>query len=41
MTMKILIIFISVVFGIFAIAVYAKGIKHRIKELTNKSDEKN
>ena len=39
--MKILIICISIAFGIFAIAVYAKGIKLRIKELTNKSNEKN
>ena len=39
--MKFLIIFISVAFGIFAIAVYAKGIKLRIKELMKKSDEKN
>ena len=39
--MKILIIFISFVFGIFAIALYAKGIKQRIKEFTNKSDEEN
>ena len=40
MIMKIFILFISLVFGIFAIAVYAKGLKHRIKELTDKSDEK-
>jgi len=40
MIMKIFIFFISLVFGIFAIAVYAKGIRHRIKELTDKSDEK-
>jgi hypothetical protein len=39
--MKILILCISLVFGIFAIAVYAKGLKQRIKELTDKSDEKN
>lgn len=37
--MKTFILLISLVFGIFAIAVYAKGIKHRIKELTDKSDE--
>ena len=39
MNMKTFILFISLVFGIFAIAIYAKGIKHRIKELTDKSDE--
>lgn len=39
MIMKTFILLISLVFGIFAIAVYAKGIKHRIKELTDKSDE--
>ena len=39
MIMKTFILFVSLVFGIFAIAVYAKGIKHRIKELTDKSDE--
>ena len=39
--MKIFILFISLVFGIFAIAIYSKGLKHRIKELTDKSDEKN
>ena len=37
MIMKIFILFISLAFGIFAIAVYAKGIKYRIKELTDKS----
>ena len=35
--MKIFILFISLVLGFFAVAVYAKGLKHRIKELTNKS----
>jgi len=40
MIMKIFILCISLVFGIFAIAVYAKGLKHRIKELTDKSDKK-
>jgi hypothetical protein len=38
--MKIFILCISLVFGIFAIAVYAKSLKHRIKELTDRSDEK-
>jgi hypothetical protein len=38
--MKYFIIFISVVFGVFAIAIYAKGIRLRIKELMNKSDGK-
>jgi hypothetical protein len=38
--MKIFILCISLVFGIFAIAIYAKGFKHRIKELTDRSDEK-
>jgi hypothetical protein len=38
--MKIFILCISIVFGIFAIAVYAKGIRQRIKEFTNKSGEK-
>lgn len=40
MIMKIFILCVSVVFGIFAIVVYAKGLKHRIKELADKSDEK-
>jgi hypothetical protein len=40
MIMKIFILCISLVFGIFAIVVYAKGLKHRIKELTDRSDEK-
>jgi hypothetical protein len=39
--MKIFALCISLVFGIFAIAVYVYGLKHRIKELTDKSDEKN
>jgi len=38
--MKIFILFISLVFGIFAIVIYAKGFKHRIKELTDRSDKK-
>ena len=38
--MKIFILFVSLVFGIFAIAVYAKGLKHRIKEITDRSDKK-
>jgi hypothetical protein len=38
--MKFFILSISIVFGIFAIAVYAKGLKHRIKDLTDKSGEK-
>jgi hypothetical protein len=37
--MKIFIICISLVFGVFAIVVYAKGLKHRIKDLNDKSDE--
>jgi hypothetical protein len=37
--MKIFILFISLVFGIFAIAVYAYGLKHRTKELTDKSEK--
>ena len=40
MIMKIFILCVSVVFGIFAIVVYAKGLKHRLKELADKSDEK-
>ena len=40
MIMKIFILCVSLVFGIFAIAVYAKGLKHRIKEITDRSDEK-
>ena len=40
MIMKIFILCISIVFGIFAIAVYAKGLRLRIKELTDKSGEK-
>jgi len=38
--MKIFALCIGLVFGIFAIAVYGYGLKHRIKELTDKSDEK-
>jgi hypothetical protein len=39
--MKIFALCIGLVFGIFAIAIYAFGAKHRIKELTDKLDEKN
>jgi hypothetical protein len=39
--MKTFILLISLVFGIFAIAVYAKGIKHRTKELSDNSDKIN
>jgi hypothetical protein len=38
--MKIFALCIGLVFGIFAIAVYAYGLKHRIKDVTDKSDEK-
>jgi hypothetical protein len=38
--MKIFAICIGLVLGIFAIAVYAFGVKLRLKELTDKSDEK-
>ena len=41
MIMKIFAICIGLVFGIFAIAVYAYCLKHRLKDLTDKSDEKN
>ncbi len=41
MIMKIFAICIGLVFGIFAIAVYAFGVKLRLKELTKKSDETN
>lgn len=37
--MKIFIVCISIVFGIFAIVVYAKGLKHRIKDLSDKSEK--
>ena len=37
--MKIFALCIGLVFGIFAIAVYAYGLKHRIKELKEKPDE--
>jgi hypothetical protein len=40
MIMKIFILCISIAFGIFAIAIYAKGLRHRIKELMDKSSEK-
>jgi hypothetical protein len=39
--MKILAISLGLLLGIYAIAVYAFGAKLRIKELTDKSDEKN
>ena len=39
--MKIFAVCIGLVFGIFAIAVYVYGLKHRIKELTDNSDDKN
>jgi hypothetical protein len=39
--MKIFAICIGLLFGIFAIVVYAFGVKLRLKELTDKSDEKN
>ena len=41
MIMKIFAICIGLVFGIFAIVVYAFSAKLRLKELTDKSDEKN
>jgi len=41
MIMKIFAICIGLVFGIFAIAIYAFGAKLRLKELTKKSDETN
>ena len=37
--MKIFILCISLVFGIFAIAVYAYGLRKRTKELTDKSEK--
>ena len=40
MIMKFFALCIGLVFGIFAIAVYAYGLKHRIKYVTDKSDEK-
>ncbi len=40
MIMKIFVLCIGLVFGIFAIAVYAYSLKHRIKEGTDKADEK-
>jgi hypothetical protein len=36
MVMKFFIICISIVSGVFAIVVYAKAIKHRIKEFNDK-----
>jgi hypothetical protein len=41
MIMKIFALCIGLVFGIIAIAVYAYGLKQRIKDVTDKSDEKN
>jgi len=41
MIMKIFALCIGLGFGIFAVVVYVYGLKHRIKELTDKSDEKN
>jgi hypothetical protein len=38
--MKIFILCISLFFGILAIAVYAFGLKQRIKEFTDRPDEK-
>ena len=38
--MKIFILCISIAFGIFAIAVYAKGLRQRINELTDKPGAK-
>jgi hypothetical protein len=40
MIMKIFLLCISLVFGIFAIAIYAGGLRHRIKDVTHKSDQK-
>ena len=40
MIMKIFALCIGLGFGIFAIAVYAYGLKHRIKELTDKSQNR-
>ena len=37
--MKIIALCIGLGFGLFAIAVYAYGLKHRIKELKEKPDE--
>ena len=37
--MKAFILFVSLVFGVFAIAVYAYGLKHRTEELTDRSDK--
>ena len=39
--MKIFALCIGLGFGVFAIAVYVYGLKHRIKELKEKTDEKN
>lgn len=39
--MKIFALFVGLGFGIFAIAVYAYGLKHRIRELKEKPDEDN
>jgi hypothetical protein len=37
--MKAFILVVSLVFGVFAIAVYAYGLKHRTKELTDRLDK--
>jgi hypothetical protein len=39
MIMKIFILCVSVVFGIFAIVIYSKGFKYRLKELADKPTE--
>ena len=39
--LKIFALCIGLVFGIFAIAVYAYGLKQRMKDLTDKSDQNN
>ena len=41
MIMKIFILSISLFFGVLAIVVYAYGLKHRLKELTDRPDENN
>ena len=41
MDMKIFILYFSLFFGALAIAVYAYGFKHRMKEFTDRPDEKN
>jgi hypothetical protein len=39
--MKIFALCVGLGFGVFAIAVYAYALKHRIKEWKEKTDEKN